>query len=67
LYRKRKKLEQSQNNSKLDLTAQSIDDTDGGKSTEKEEEEDCEPDLDINIDDVNIDCDKPKAADSAAK
>ena len=66
LYRKRKKLEQSQNNSKLDLTDRSIDeDTEGGKSSGKEEDEDCEPDLDINIDDVNIGGEKPKAPDAA--
>ena len=58
LYRKRKKLEQSQNNSKLDLSEQSIGNEDGGNDSGKDEE----PDLDINIDDVAIgDPAKPKA------
>lgn len=58
LYRKRKKLEQSQNNSKLDLTNESFDTseqksgcTEGGN---EDQMDDDEPDLDINIDDVAI-------------
>ena len=48
------------------MTDRSIDeDTEGGKSSGKEEDEDCEPDLDINIDDVNIGGEKPKAPDAA--
>lgn len=58
LYRKRKKLEQSQNNSKLDLTEQSIDNEDDEDVSGKDEE----PDLDIDIDDVAIGGNtKPKA------
>ena len=58
LYRKRKKLEQSQNNSKLDLTSESID-TAEQKSADNDEKGDGEqeldePNLDINIDDVAI-------------
>lgn len=53
LYRKRKKLEQSQNHSKLDLTANSIDEDDS-KADGSGKGDDEEPDLDINIDDVNI-------------
>ena len=53
LYRKRKKMEQSTNNSKLDLTNQSIDEDDKSGKTEGEDAE--EPDLDnINIEDVAI-------------
>ena len=58
LYRKRKKLEQSQNNSKLDLTSESID-TAEQKSADNDDNadgdlENDEPNLDINIDDVAI-------------
>lgn len=72
LYRKRKKLEQSQNNSKLDLTNESFDTTeqksgctDGGN---EDQQDDDEPDLDINIDDVAIvDTGKKKDAGSKKK
>ena len=69
LYRKRKKLEQSANNSKLDLTSNSIDENGDCKSGQGEDDE--EPDLDINIDDVaiggNTDRTADKQDDGAAK
>ena len=64
LYRKRKKLEQSQNNSKLDLTNESIDTSEQrslDNNDEKEGEDNEEPNLDtINIDDVAIGGDAKK-------
>jgi len=57
LYRKRKKMEQSQDNSQLDLTAQSIDTADQKDGDENDEE----PDLEIDIDDVAIGTDMKKA------
>ena len=65
LYRKRKKLEQSQNNSKLDLTNESIDTSEqrslDNNDDEKEGEDNEEPNLDtINIDDVAIGGDAKK-------
>mmetsp|Transcript_15662 Transcript_15662/g.21203 ORF Transcript_15662/g.21203 Transcript_15662/m.21203 type:complete len:272 (-) Transcript_15662:1036-1851(-) len=58
LYRKRKKMEQSQNNSKLDFSTQSIEDGEESKRTDSEnadgEDNAAEPDLDIDIDDVAI-------------
>ena len=61
LYRKRKKLEQSTNNSKLDLTSNSIDENGDFKSGQGEDDE--EPDLDINIDDVAIGGNTDRTAD----
>lgn len=61
LYRKRKKLEQSTNNSKLDLTSNSIDENGDYKSGQGEDDE--EPDLDINIDDVAIGGNTDRTAD----
>ena len=69
LYRKRKKME-SQNNSKLDITGESIStENDGSKSNldDDAESDNLEPDLEINIDDVAIGANsKAKEADNAA-
>ena len=58
LYRKRKKMEQSQNNSKLDLSSNSIDAEETKSKDEADEElnEDnlADADLDIKIDDVAL-------------
>ena len=54
LYRKRKKLEQSQNNSKLDLTNESFQTSENSKSAggddDDDEESKAEEEPDLNID-----------------
>ena len=54
LYRKRKKLEQSQNNSKLDISCQSSENEEQKSSNVNGQAADEEPNLDIDIDDVNV-------------
>ena len=65
LYRKRKKLEQSHNNSKLDLTNESFQTSENSRSSANEDDEESkaeeEPDLNIDIEDVAVAIgDKPK-------
>lgn len=61
LYRKRKKLEQSQNNSKLDLTANSIDEDESRENNGSAKADEELPDIDIDID-VKIDEKKQEPA-----
>ena len=62
-------MEQSQNNSKLDITGESIStENEEGKSNadDGQESDKLEPDLEINIDDVAIDTNTKAKAESAA-